>query len=261
MKETLRKFNARTVCEKALCPNIADCFNYGVATFLILGDVCTRDCAFCAVTKGTPKEPDLREPQNILKAVRILNLSYVVITSPTRDDLKDAGASLFYQAVKAIKNFAPAIKVEILIPDFLGKRSLIKQVVAAGPDVVSHNLETTPSLYGKVRKGADYQRSLKVLKAIKQANSTIYTKSGIMLGLGEQEMEILQVFEDLRRIDCDFLTLGQYLAPSQKHYPVKAFISPKKFQYFAKEAYSLGFKAVKSSPYCRSSYLAHTFLT
>lgn len=259
-KKALRRLTVHTVCEEALCPNLTDCFAKGIATFLILGNICTRSCTFCAVNKGVPKKPDPKEPQKILAAIKALDLRYVVITSPTRDDLEDAGAGLFYRTVKEIKSFAQAIKVEILIPDFSGKRNLIEKVVEAAPDLISHNLETTPSLYIKVRKGAGYQRSLGVLKTIKQLNPALYTKSGLMLGLGEQEEELLQVFEDLRKADCDFLTLGQYLAPTLRHYPVKEFISPEKFSYLAKKAYKLGFKGVQSSPYTRSSYLAHEFL-
>jgi lipoic acid synthetase len=260
VKETLRRLDIHSVCEQALCPNMSDCFSNGVATFLILGNICTRDCSFCAISRGIPRKPNLSQPQKITQAVKTLKLRYVVITSPTRDDLKDAGAEMFCQVVKKIKDFDSFIKVEVLIPDFLGSRSLLKKVVSVKPDIISHNLETVSSLYAKVRQGAGYQRSLGVLKTIKEINPKIHTKSGLMLGLGEKDQEIIEALKDLRKTGCEFLTLGQYLAPSRKHYPVKTFITPEKFQYFAKKAYNLGFKTVKSSPYSRSSYLAHEFL-
>jgi lipoic acid synthetase len=260
MKETLRHLGVHTVCEEACCPNLTDCFSTGSATFLILGNICTRSCTFCSVLKGVPKKPDPGEPRKILEAIRSLNLRYVVITSPTRDDLGDGGASIFCRTVKSIKRFDKTIKVEILIPDFLGKQNAIEKITLSAPDTLSHNLETIPRLYSGVRSGADYQRSLGVLRIIKEINPNMHTKSGLMLGLGEKKAEVLGTFKDLRKVGCDFLTLGQYLAPSRSHYPVKEFISPKKFLYFAKEAHKLGFKKVKSSPYTRSSYLAHELL-
>lgn len=260
MKETLHCFDVHTVCEEAACPNMSDCFSAGTATFLILGNICTRRCLFCAVSKGSPGAPDPNQAQQLLEAVKALSLRYVVITSPTRDDLEDGGAQDFFQAVKSIKDFDRTIKVEILIPDFSGSRQAIAKAAFCGADVISHNLETTPSLYVKVRPGADYVRSLEVLRQVKAINREVFTKSGLMLGLGEETKDVLGVLKDLKDAGCDFLTLGQYLAPSLKHYPVKRFPSPEEFVYYANQAYKLGFKRVQSSPYSRSSFLAHNFL-
>jgi len=260
LKKSLRKFRVHTVCEEALCPNISECFNQSVATFLILGTSCTRKCKFCAVDKIKPKAVDYNEPLKIKKAVKELNLSYVVITSVTRDDLADGGAQIFCDTVKEIKSLNKNIKVEILIPDFAGNISAIKKIAQLSADVISHNVETVPSLYAKIRTGANYQRSLMVLNSLKVLNKSIFTKSGLMLGLGEEIPQVLEVLRDLRKANCDFLTLGQYLPPSLGHYPVKNYISPEKFNALAKEAYQLGFKQVKSSAFTRSSYLAHTFL-
>jgi lipoic acid synthetase len=260
VKRLLKELNLRTVCEESFCPNISECFHSGIATFMILGDTCTRSCSFCAVRRGRPGSVDKDEPQRIKKAVKLLNLNHVVITSPTRDDLSDGGANMFVRVVEGLKSTETALKVEILIPDFLGNSEIIKKIAQSGADIVAHNLETVPSLYIKVRKEADYSRSLGVLRSIKQINSKMYTKSGIMLGLGEQEPELIEVFRDLREVNCDFLTLGQYLSPSLQHYPVKEYISPEKFAFLEKKALKFGFKGVKSSPYVRSSYYAHTFL-
>lgn len=260
LKKLLRDLNLHTVCEESFCPNISECFSSKIATFMILGDICTRDCRFCAIKKGTPKEVDYQEPARIKKAVELLGLDYVVITSPSRDDLKDGGASLYYQTVKEIKSLSkPKIKVEILIPDFLGKTESLVKVANSSADVIAHNLETVPSLYIEVRKSANYQRSLEIIKNIKQFNKNIYTKSGLMLGLGEKESEVVKVLGDLREAECDFLTLGQYLPPTLKHYRLKEYALPEKFDYFLKYALNLGFKGVKSSVYTRSSYLAHSF--
>ncbi|MDP2922614.1 MAG: lipoyl synthase [Candidatus Omnitrophota bacterium] len=260
-KAILRSFNAHSVCEEALCPNITECFKAGVATFLILGNTCTRRCMFCAVSKGIPQKVDHSEVFEIKNAVKKLGLRYVVVTSPTRDDLADGGSKIFCEVVKEIKSHDKAIKVEILIPDFLGSRNSIEKAAHCGADVVSHNIETVPSLYTKVRIGADYRRSLYVLNLVKELDNDIFTKSGLMLGLGEKEEEVIEVFRDLREAQCDFLTLGQYLAPTTGHYPVKEYVSSQKFFHLANQAYGLGFRKVKSSTYTRSSYLAHTFFT
>jgi lipoic acid synthetase len=260
LKETLRYLSLNTVCEESLCPNIAECFSQGVATFMILGDICTRQCSFCAVIRGRPKGVDQREPQRIAEAVKELNLGYIVVTSPSRDDLEDGGAEFFCNTIRAIKSVNSAKKVEILIPDFSGNRKSIEKVAGSGASVIAHNLETVPSLYIKVREGASYQRSLEVLRLIKELNCEVFTKSGLILGLGERLNEIIAVFEDLRKVGCDFLTLGQYLPPSTRHYPLKEYVSPEMFSYLEEKAYALGFKKVKSSPYVRSSYLAHTFI-
>ncbi|MEI8348817.1 MAG: lipoyl synthase [Candidatus Omnitrophota bacterium] len=260
-KTALRGFNLHTVCESSLCPNISECFNAGNATFMILGDRCTRSCAFCSVSKEKPLPIDRCEPQRIAKAVEQLQLRYVVLTSPTRDDLDDGGSSMFCETAKEIKNSNPSRKVEMLIPDFLGRKEAIAKVASCGAEVIAHNVETVPSLYIEVRAQADFERSLRVLALLKASNVNILTKSSLMLGLGEKEAEIIEVFKNLRAVHCDFLTLGQYLAPSLRHYPVKEYINPQQFSYLEEKAYSLGFKKVQSSPYTRSSYLAHTFLS
>ncbi|MCQ9204692.1 MAG: lipoyl synthase [Omnitrophica bacterium] len=260
LKNTLRRYRLHTVCEEALCPNISECFSCGVVTFIILGDICTRGCNFCGIKKGEPFKPDFDEPGRVKRAVKELGLSYVVITSPTRDDLFDCGAEIFCRTIKAIKSLNSKITIELLIPDFLGKAELIKRIAYCGAQVVSHNLETTPSLYLQIRKGASYQRSLGILKLLKGMNKQIFTKSGLMLGLGENDNEVIGVLRDLRKTECDFLTLGQYLPPSLTSYPLKEYVEPAKFTYFRKYALALGFKDVKSAPYVRSSYLAHTFI-
>ena len=257
MKGLLRSLDLYTVCEESGCPNISECFSLGIATFMILGDICTRNCKFCGLKKGTPLKPNPEEPLNVKEAVKRLNLSYVVLTSPTRDDLTDQGAGQFCEAVKQIKQFNPKVKVEVLIPDFLGNKKSIKRITDCGADVIAHNIETVPSLYEKVRPMANYNKSLKVLKNVKHYNN-IYTKSGLMLGLGETDEEVVSVLTDLRTNGCDILTLGQYLPPSKAHYPLKSYISPEKFKNFEEIAQELGFISVKSGPYVRSSYLAHT---
>ncbi|MFH1519307.1 MAG: lipoyl synthase [Candidatus Omnitrophota bacterium] len=259
LKSLLRDLRLRSVCEESSCPNISECFCNGVVTFMILGDTCTRECAFCGVNKGRPAPADSDEPKRIKEAVRRLGLSHVVITSPTRDDLSDAGAELFYRTTEAVKSIDSRIRVEILIPDFKGRRDLIKKIVKSRAEVVAHNLETTASLYLKVRKGADYSRSLEVLRLIKEINQNTFTKSSLILGLGEKEEEVIQALVDLRQAGCDFLTLGQYLPPSLSHYPLKEYVNPDKFTFFEQYAGKLEFRGVKSTPYTRSSYLAHTF--
>jgi len=260
VKSILRDLSLHSVCEESFCPNISECFQDGVATFMILGDTCTRGCAFCGISKGEPSAVDLDEPRRIKEAVRRLNLKYVVITSPTRDDLNDGGAGLFCQTVEEILSLDSKKTVEILIPDFKGKINLIKKIARSKAKVISHNLETPASLYIEVRRGAVYERSLEVLKLIKETNKEVLTKSGLILGLGEEEPEVIQALVDLRSVGCDLLTLGQYLPPSLKHYPLKDYILPDKFGYFEKYAKKIGFKGVKSAPYVRSSYLAHSLL-
>jgi lipoic acid synthetase len=227
---------------------------------MILGNICTRNCAFCAVTKGKPAAVDRFEPERVVKAVENLDLKHVVITSPSRDDLADGGADIFAETAIKIKETNSSRKVEILIPDFSGSKDSIEKVCTVPVDILGHNIETVPSLYGKVRNGASYSRSLKVLRMVKELNGRIFTKSGLMLGLGETEEEVVGVLRDLRDMGCDFLTLGQYLAPSAGHFPVKEYVALEKFAYFAQKAYDLGFVNVKSSPYVRSSYLAHEFI-
>ncbi len=257
LKTILRRSGLHTVCEESGCPNISECFLQGVATFLILGPTCTRNCSFCGLSKAKPKDPDPDEPRRIAEAVSFLGLDYVVITSPTRDDLADGGAGFFSKTVKEILNLNPKKRVEILIPDFLGQETSLREVGFCGARTIAHNLETVPLLYRQIRPGADYQRSLGVLAKLKAINPKIHTKSGLMLGFGEKIEEIKGVLEDLRAVNCDILTLGQYLPPSLNHFPLKVYIHPDVFSDLAAYAFSLGFKGVSSGPYVRSSYLAH----
>ena len=259
-KELLTDLNLNTVCEKALCPNIGECFSNGQATFMILGDICTRNCRFCGVSKGEPKKIDLDEPSRVAQAVKRLNLKHVVITSVTRDDLELQGADIFNKVVKEIKENTQAESIEVLIPDFQGKKKLFDLVIEAKPDVINHNIETVPALYNQVRPLANYRVSLEVLRYTKEKDPSIFTKSGLMLGLGEADNEVLKVLDDLREVDCDFLTLGQYLNPSKNHYPVVDFITPEKFEEYKEEALKRGFKFVASAPYVRSSYKAREAL-
>ncbi len=260
IKSALKELQLHTVCEEALCPNISECFSSGVATFMILGDICTRACTFCGLKKGKPASVDPNEPKRVKEAVKRLGLNYVVITSPTRDDLLDGGVGIFAATVRQIKSIDAKKKVEILIPDLLGRQKYIKKAANSGAFVIAHNLETVPSLYPSVRKGADYNRSLRVLKVAKAANKCIFTKSSLILGLGESDKEVIGVLEDLREVGCDLLTLGQYLPPSLVHYPIKEYISPHKFLFFQNKALKLGFLRVKSGPYVRSSYIAHDLI-
>jgi len=259
VRTLLRDLHLHTVCEESSCPNMSECFLNGVVTFMILGDVCSRKCSFCGIKKGRPPAVNPGEPKYIKEAVKKLGLDYVVITSPTRDDLSDGGVHVFCETVKEIMSIDFKKKVEILIPDFLEKKARLEKIAHCGAQVIAHNLETVPSLYPKVRKGADYNRSLRVLRRVKEANKDIFTKSGLMLGLGEKDEEVFAALRDLRRVDCDFLTLGQYLPPSLAHYPLGEYINPDKFNYFKEYAINLGFRQVRSSPYTRSSYMAHTF--
>lgn len=255
VKSLLRDLKLSTVCEEALCPNISECFEAKIATFMILGDSCTRKCKFCAIKRSQPQPLDYQEPTRVKQAIERLGLNYVVITSPTRDDLADGGGEFFALVIYQIKTLANQPEIEVLIPDFLGDKSSLQKVVEARPKVIAHNLETVPSLYGIVRDG-NYFRSLNLLAQVKKLDNKIKTKSGIMLGLGETKEEVYSVLNDLRKIDCDFLTLGQYLAPSRTHYPVKKYILPEEFSFWQEEAQKLGFSKVKSSAYVRSSYLA-----
>lgn len=258
--ETLEELNLNTVCEEANCPNRGECYANGTATFLIMGDVCTRNCRFCAIEKRPPEDIDVFEPKRIAKAIKKLNLKYVVITSVTRDDLPDGGASHFEKTIRQIRWLNPAVKIEVLIPDFQGNFQSVKTVADAKPDVMSHNLETVPRLYRSVRPKAEYQKSLDILYWAKLIDPQIFTKSGLMLGLGETKEEIIAVMQNLRKIDCDFLTLGQYLSPSANHLKVERFIPPEEFEILKETALGLGFKAVASAPLVRSSYLAERLL-
>ena len=255
-RNILKKNNLFTVCEEASCPNINECWSKKHATFMIMGDTCTRACAFCNVKTGIPQILDLFEPKKIAQTVKDLNLSHVVITSVDRDDLEDGGARHFANVISEIKNLDGKISVEVLTPDFLRKGEVYKIVADAQPDVFNHNLETVPRLYLKVRPGSRYFQSLELLKKVKDYNSEIFTKSGLMVGLGESKEEIMQVMDDLRVAGVDFLTIGQYLQPSSKHYPIKNFITPEEFENYKLIAKGKGFLLVSSSPLTRSSYHA-----
>lgn len=245
-----------TVCLSARCLNINHCFEHNSVTFMILGDSCSRNCTFCAVPKGRLRPLDLAEPYNLALTIQKLNLEYIVITSVTRDDLPLGGASHYARAVYAIRGFNPGKRIELLIPDFRNSRAALSLVIAAAPDIIAHNLETVERLYPEVRPQAEYRRSWAVLKSAKEIGFTGWTKSGIMLGFGEQEDEVLEAIADLRDARCDILTLGQYLAPSEAHAPVKEYIPLEQFEFYRQKALKLGFKAVFSGPLVRSSYKA-----
>ena len=255
MRQLLGELRLNTVCQQALCPNISECFACGQATFLILGRNCTRLCSFCNVEKTAPLPVDNDEPARVAEAVQRLKLSHVVVTSPTRDDLPDGGAGLYAATVAAIRRSSPATRIELLIPDFQGVVPSLKQVVAARPDIIAHNVETVPRLY-HIRSGADYRRSLEVLRTCAALAPDIRTKSGIMLGMGEEEGEVLQVLHDLRDVCCAYLSIGQYLAPSRLHYPVQEYVPPERFESLREQALEMGFSHVESGPYVRSSYHA-----
>lgn len=256
VKSIIDEANLHTVCEEARCPNIGECFSKGTATILILGNVCTRNCRFCAVEHGTPAPPDELEPKNVSMAVRNMGLKYVVITSVTRDDLPDGGAIQFAKTIREIRSLNPDIKIEVLIPDFKGDPSSLEIVLSERPDVLNHNVETVSRLYPKVRPQADYMRSLKVLKTSKEQYPDIITKSGFMIGLGEHRQEVLELMADLMASGCDFLTIGQYLQPDKRCLPVERYIPPEEFEEYKIMGLEMGFKAVASGPFVRSSYHA-----
>ena len=255
-KEIVKNNNLHTVCVEAGCPNISECWSKKHATFMIMGDTCTRACAFCNVKTGLPNALDKNEPLRVAKATKDLNLNHVVITSVDRDDLIDGGADHFANTILEIRRSNPNTTIEILTPDFLRKGDVYKKIVDTKPDVFNHNIETVPSNYIKVRPGSRYFQSLNLLKEVKDYDNQIFTKSGLMLGLGENDNELYQVMDDLRCAKVDFLTLGQYLQPTEKHYPIKNFVTPEKFEKYKKIAYSKGFLLVSSSPMTRSSYHA-----
>ena len=259
MKILLEEGDIHTICQEAMCPNISECFGQRVATFMILGIHCTRACSFCAVSRAKPMPPNPFEPENIAQAVAKLGLKHVVITAPTRDDLSDGGAEHFSQTVRSIKALDKSIVVELLISDLQENDSALKQIAMSGAEIIGHNLETVPRLYN-IRRGAKYQRSLRVLEKLLFLNPLCATKSGIMLGLGERDDEVLQLMEELLKVGCRFLSIGQYLSPSLKHESVVEFVEPKRFEFFAKKGHEMGFKHIKSSPYTRSSYMAHEYL-
>lgn len=254
-RNLIQDLKLETVCESARCPNRPDCWSRRAATFMVLGNVCTRPCGFCSVPKGAPEVVELDEPDRVAEAAERLGLKHVVITSVTRDDLPDGGAEHFYRCVVAVRERTGAA-VEVLTPDFLGDVAAIDRVVAARPDVFNHNLETVPRLYKKVRGRADYRRSLDLLARVKQVAPAMTTKAGLMLGIGETVEELFDVFADLRSVECDVLTLGQYLAPTLKHIPVARFLPPEEFDDLATRARLLGFRQVVAGPFVRSSYHA-----
>lgn len=257
IKRVLRENNLHTVCEEASCPNIGECFSGGTATFMILGDICTRRCPFCDVAHGKPLPPDINEPENLARTIAQMKLNYVVITSVDRDDLLDGGAQHFVDCIKAVRAHSPHIKIEILVPDFRGRLDVAMKILsAAPPDVMNHNLETIPRLYKQARPGSDYQNSLNLLKTFGALYPHIPTKSGLMLGLGETDEEILQVMRDLRAHNVSMLTLGQYLQPSVHHLPVMRYVEPKIFEELREKADAMGFNNTASGPMVRSSYHA-----
>ncbi|NWG01372.1 MAG: lipoyl synthase [Syntrophaceae bacterium] len=256
VKSILDETDLHTVCEEARCPNLGECFCSGTATFLILGKICTRDCGFCAVEHGIPFPPDATEPQKVVQAIQKMGLRYVVITSVTRDDLPDGGASLFAKTIQAIRALDPKIKVEVLIPDFQGDPTSLRMVLKECPDILNHNIETIARLYLEVRPQADYRRSLRLLRESKENHPPVFTKSGFMLGLGETYEEVLELLRDLREIGCDFLTIGQYLQPRPDRLSVIRFVPPEEFEEYKKIGEEMGFKAVASGPFVRSSFHA-----
>ena len=256
LKDLISRLRLHTVCESAACPNVGECWNQRTATFMILGNVCTRRCGFCAVGKGAPLPIDYDEPRRVAEAVAAMGLRFAVITSVNRDDRKDGGAELFALTIRAIRERVPGCGVEVLVPDFQGSHEAVETVIAAAPDVLNHNTETVPRLYRQVRLGVRYERSLDVLAYAKQIAPGTPTKSGLMLGLGETEDEVLGVMRDLRAHQVDILTLGQYLRPSAKHLPIVRYLAPEEFAEFRRAGYEMGFGHVESGPLVRSSYHA-----
>lgn len=263
IRELLDSLNLHTVCEEAKCPNMSECWSGGTATFMVMGDTCTRGCRFCSVkTSARPGPLDKREPENLSRAISSLSLRYVVITSVDRDDLQDQGAGHFRTCVEKVKQEHPKMTVELLIPDFRGETKYLDTIIASGAEVIGHNLETVERLHARVRdRRANYAQSLKVLEYIKKKSPTTFTKSALMLGLGEKEEEVLEAMDDLRAIGVDFMTLGQYLQPTAKHLAVEEFISPEKFDWYAQKAKEKGFLYCAAGPFVRSSYRAGEFFT
>jgi len=257
LKGMMRELGLHTVCEEAHCPNIGECWHHGTATFMILGEVCTRACAYCNVTHGAPQPLDPREPAKVASAVAAMELQYVVITSVDRDDLPDGGSTAFAETIRAIKAASPATRVEVLIPDFQGHEDQLRTVLDAQPDVLNHNIETVSRLYRTARPGGKYARALELLDRSRRIAPSIPTKSGLMVGLGEEWNELLETFADLRKVDCQILTIGQYLRPSDAHLPMSRYYTPTEFAELKAHALSLGFGHVESGPLVRSSYHAH----
>jgi lipoic acid synthetase len=260
VKTLLRTAKLHTICEEARCPNIAECFGCRTTVFLILGNVCTRDCKYCNVTHGKPGSLNKNEPRDIAESVKTLGLKYVVVTSVTRDDLPDGGASVFVQTIQEIRQVNPVVHIEVLIPDFKADRNALQGIVYAAPDVINHNIEVVEPLFPEIRPQGDYQRSLSVLRIIKTIDKQMKTKSGFMIGLGETKEQILSTLQDLKTAQVDFLTIGQYLQPTKKHAEIKKYYTPDEFQELQKIAQSLGFTHVESGPLVRSSYHAASAL-
>ncbi len=257
LKGLMRELNLHTVCEEARCPNIGECWNHGTATFMILGDVCTRACSYCAVAHGRPAAADLAEPQRVASAIQTLDLSYVVITSVDRDDLPDGGAAIFADTITRTRALLPSCRIEVLIPDFQGDAQALCTVLDAKPDVLNHNTETVPRLYRMARSGGRYARTLELLDRSRKHAPAVPTKTGLMVGLGETREELQATFEDLRRVDCQILTIGQYLRPTETHAPMARYYHPDEFRELKTAALDLGFVHVESGPLVRSSYHAH----
>ncbi len=257
LKGLMGRLELHTVCESARCPNVAECWGHGTATFMILGNLCTRACGFCAVPHGRPISLDTDEPRRVAEAVETMRLRYAVVTSVNRDDLPDGGAAIFADTIRAIRAHVPGCKIEVLIPDFRGNWEALATVVEAAPEVLNHNTETVPRLYRRARLGAVYERSLELLRRAKQMNPHLPTKSGIMVGLGETYDEILETLRDLRSSDVDILTVGQYLQPTREHLPIARFVHPDEFAQIKADAIALGFKHAECGPLVRSSYHAH----
>ncbi|MBI5218987.1 MAG: lipoyl synthase [Bacteroidia bacterium] len=258
VKEIVKKYNLHTICQSGNCPNIGDCWGSGTATFMILGEICTRSCRFCAVKTGKPDPVGRNEPENIAASVKLMNLKHCVITSVDRDDLKDGGSVIWSEVIKAIKKESPSTTIEALIPDFNGNPDSLNRVVEAHPEIISHNLETTRKLTGEVRSCATYKQSLNVLQQLK--NSGTITKSGIMVGLGESDSDIYETMDDVLNVGCDIFTIGQYLQPTLNHLPVKKYVSPEEFIRFKEAGLKKGFKVIESAPLVRSSYHAEKHL-
>ena len=256
LKQLMRDLDLHTVCEEAHCPNVGECWEHGTATFMILGDVCTRNCAYCAVAHGRPPKYDISEPARVAEAIGEMRLQHAVITSVDRDDLPDFGAYIFAETIRQIKQRLPDCSVEVLVPDFQGRLESVQTVVAAPVDIFNHNVETVPRLYRRVRPGAKYERSLAVIEAARDPSGRRLTKAGLMLGLGEELDEVRRVFDDLRHIGCDILTMGQYLRPSKDHIAVERYVTPEEFAALGEEARGRGFRHVESGPLVRSSYHA-----
>ncbi len=256
LKRLVREQRLHTICEEAHCPNIGECWEQRTATFLILGDICTRNCGFCAVKHGKPTELDLAEPERVAQAIQCLGLEHAVITSVNRDDQADGGAPIFAAVIRKVRELSPGCSVEVLIPDFRGSEVALSTVVEAAPDILNHNMETVPRLYREVRPGSRYERSLELFARARRMASKIVTKSGIILGFGEEREELLQTMADLREVDCDILTLGQYLRPSQQHLPIVKYYTPEEFRELKAIGDGMGFKHVEAGPLVRSSYHA-----